>query len=411
MTKIISVCLTIIFTMQNMVKSLCCEECIFQFKENNWYNVKVYDQPKNSNFTGFCSKPFNNYGTCCDQHDATQYAKNWLKSVKQRVKASTEMLDKFRFAIENLGNVKNYVKKNEEKILKSKAISKKELEDFKIEIEGYTSGVHDFGFREKYLKEDLSGCYEKLIELRAGAVCLRCSGKGSQYYDKATNRLKISKQTCRPIVSSCVRIFSYFAEVTTFFRRVAQLRKSENGTLRQGTRASGLLSKDLNLLRVCASDLKSCTAKEDLYIGVCKLIGLGELTPNIEGEVETFLDGFEAVNLLALGKKIGSRRLLSSGTSSASSSSPSSSTSSSSSPTSSSGGKSHHSKNDRNLIIGFVLPVNEGADFEKQFNATINPIGDFNNPIAFKLGKEKSRALLTIHVYLLVSSCTFLLRV
>lgn len=380
-----------ILSIVGLVNMLCCNECIFQFKENNWYNVRVYDQPKNSNFTGFCAKSFNNYGTCCDQHDATQYAKNWLKSVKQRVKASTDMLDKFRFAIENLDKVKEYIKKNEKKILKSKAISKKELDDFKIEINGYSQGVHDFGFREKFLKDDLSVCYEKLIELRAGAVCLRCSGKGSQYYDKKLNRLKISKQTCRPIISSCVRIFSYFAEVTTFFKRMAQLRKSENGTLRQGTRASGLLSKDLSLLRVCASDLKACTSEEDLYIGVCKLIGLAELTPNIEGEVETFLDGFEAINLLALGKKIGSRRILSSASSSSSSSSSSPGSSSSSSSSSSKG-----TKKDRNLIIGFVLPVSEGADFEKQFNATINPIGDFNNPIAFKLEKHKSMVIFQI---------------
>lgn len=367
----------------NLISCRCCNECIFQFKENNWYNVKLFDEPKNSNYTGFCASTFNEYGTCCDQHDVTQYSKNWLKSIKQRVKASVEFLPKFKNSIQNLDKISTYIKKNENAILKSKALTKKELDDFKLEIKNYAEGVHDLSSREEKLKGDLEKCYGKLIDLRAGAVCLRCSGKSSHFYNKILNKLIISKQACRPVIKSCLSIFSYFAEVTTFYRRMSQIRKSAKGSLRPGTRASGLLSKDLSLLRVCGSNLKACTSKEELYVNVCKLIGLAELTPDIEGEVETFMDGFEAVNLITLGKSPGGRRMLAS-----------------------SGGGSGDVKNGkdkkknkekkevekrpRNLLIGYVLPSNDGADFEKRFNASVEVVTDFGVLTAIKIKGEMS---------------------
>jgi len=363
-------------------RQACCKECIAQMKENSWYNVKTFDEPKKSNYTGFCKVAFNKEGTCCDQKDAAQYAVNWLKSVKQRVNATKAAMYKFRNSLEYVDKIQAYIKKNKKAILKAKKIiKKKELEDFGKELENYSKGVHNFAEREVALNDNLERCYSTLITYRANSICMRCSGKASEFYDKKKKKLKILKDVCKPLIKQCARVFTYFAEVTTFYHRMAQLRKAAKGVVTETAKAKGLLSTDLNALRICADDPDACLKNEALMYRNCKLVGLAELSPDVEGEVWTIEDGYKAVTQLALGKKINKLRrfirLLGK-----------SSSKKSSSKSSGSGKK----KKVKGIKYGFITPIGSGADIIHDFNSSCTVFGDFDERRAIQLPQDASFA-------------------
>lgn len=108
----------------------CCEECLKPLRENEFYNIKTFADPFKSNFTGFCQDSFTREGTCCDQNDASQYTKNWLRNIKIKVNSTLGVLEKFDLGVEFVHELKKYTTSKKDAILKSKAITKEELEDF-----------------------------------------------------------------------------------------------------------------------------------------------------------------------------------------------------------------------------------------------------------------------------------------
>ena len=63
-------------------------------------------------------------------------------------------------------------------------------------------------------------CLYSLTEARANAACLRCSGQFSTFHDPDKNAILASKETCSQIMSNCTHVFSFNAEVNTFYRRM-----------------------------------------------------------------------------------------------------------------------------------------------------------------------------------------------
>lgn len=94
-------------------------------------------------------------------------------------------------ALNFVGKIKAYIKKNEKAILKSKKITKPELTDFKAILVSLSEGGYNFKTNNENLKKTLNKCYTRLITYRVNALCLRCAGKSERFFDPKTGNLKI----------------------------------------------------------------------------------------------------------------------------------------------------------------------------------------------------------------------------
>lgn len=291
----------------------CCEECIADLKINNYFNIRVFKSPWISNYTGFCESTFNRNGTCCNQKDLEYYSKIWLSRIEFSLNNTVSQIIEFDSALLFLAQIKKYVYTNEKKILASKKMKKDELDDFKKSLISYHEGVHNFAFKKKALKKNLKSCHLSLNEIRMNALCMRCSSQAYKFWDKKKKRYKVNKKTCVKIISSCIEVFAFLAQITTFFKRLTQIRAAVGGKNLEGEGAKGLKVLEINLLKVCAVDPELCVTMKDIYEENCNYFTIGEMNPDIEGEVPTFKDGSRVAGMLADGKDPGKNRLLETG--------------------------------------------------------------------------------------------------
>ena len=381
--------LTLLNLVNNAKPESCCKQCLTQLKDNPWYTVKTFQAPKKANYTGFCGKSFTKLGSCCNQQDAVQYTRNWLRSVKQRTNITLNITSKFRSSLEFLDHIDKYLSTHKAQLTSSKAskiLKPKELEDFKLQLKNYIESIHDFKEKENRYIKAVPGCFKRLTTLRANAVCLLCSGTAQKYLEAKYGRLKVQKRVCRPLIKDCIRVFAYQAEAVTFFHRMAQIRRIAGGALTTGTRAKGMLLKDLNMFRVCASDPEGCIKRKDLLYHNCKAVALGEVNPEVEGEFDTYNDGYRAVLQLAMGKDIGKGRRRALG----------------SDATAGVGKASNQALKE---FYAFLLPDNKGADISYEFNSTAVVVGNFSKREAVVIGGGQSPLVLGLFfwVWMIVS--------
>lgn len=165
----------------------------------------------------------------------------------------------------------------------------------------YEGGFLNFNKKRELLKSSLAPCYRTLLSFRADSMCLRCSGNSKQYFDLKEFRVKVTEEVCKTILENCSTVFSYFAEATSFFRRLAQIRKAAGGSIQKNSKALGLNQKDLKQLRICGQDLQTCLDTPSIYLDICKHVGLLDLNPDLEGELSTLNDGVKGlINVMIL---------------------------------------------------------------------------------------------------------------
>jgi hypothetical protein len=100
----------------------------------------------------------------------------------------------FKSSLEYIDVVKAYAAKNKNSI--EKVMSAKEFDDFNLQLNNYIEGIHFFADREEAYNATLEECYKNLYEMRANAVCLRCSGNFGDWYDAKKNYIVTSANTC-----------------------------------------------------------------------------------------------------------------------------------------------------------------------------------------------------------------------
>ena len=286
----------------------CCPECLEDLTVNQYYNIRIYETPWKSNFTGFCKAVFNRDGTCCNIGDATKYSTIWLNRIEYEMNLTLMEISNFRSSVQFVGMIEDYIEKNEKKILASKKIEKDELEEFKEILKTYEEGSFNFNYKEKILKEKYLICHGYMTNIRKNALCMRCSGVGDKYWNKKEHRYMINNRTCRKILTKCVEVFSYLSEITTFYHRLSQLRSAAHGDNIEGELVKGMSKKTIDLIKICALDETLCLNNHDLMDLFCRQITVGERNPDIEGEVATLKDGDRVVNRIVDGLDIGKRR-------------------------------------------------------------------------------------------------------
>ena len=159
------------------------------------------------------------------------------------MRLTLESLPNFRTALTGLSQLRIWMKEKKDEILKAEdKISKEQFEDFEENIlPSLNQGVFSFYNKEVKLKDSSKRCFDSLANIRENALCMRCSGKASQFWDSAKQKYLVKRSTCFDIIDSCIDYFAYFSEVMTFMRRLGQFREALHGNDIRTTYAKGML--------------------------------------------------------------------------------------------------------------------------------------------------------------------------
>lgn len=87
----------------------------------------------------------------------------------------------------------------------------------------------DQGKRENNVgsaQSKFGACFKKIMGLRYDTLCLRCSGKATDFYDSATASYKMKSSTCPAVVKECAPVYAVLAESQQFYMQLVKLRAS-----------------------------------------------------------------------------------------------------------------------------------------------------------------------------------------
>lgn len=281
----------------------CCLECMYPLVHSEFAKVKIFHTPWSSNFTGFCKNVFNRDGSCCDTESLKDYSDEWIDSIEDKMNKTLTALPNFRTALTSAAELRKFMKAKKKDILKAKKIiSKAQYEDFeKHVLTALSEGVFMFYRKEEKVQLSAKQCFATLANLRKNALCMRCSGKASQFWDSKKKNYLVKKSTCHNVIDSCVEPFAYFSEAMTFMRRLGQFREALKGEDVRTTQAKGMLRADYNFFKACSLDKEYCKGNKKMYEKVCSFVTLGEVNPDIEGERATLVDGELVARRISLG--------------------------------------------------------------------------------------------------------------
>ena len=87
---------------------------------------------------------------------------------------------------------------------------------------------------------------------------MRCTGRADSFFNVTSKEYKVEFKTCRKIFTDCAHYYAISTEMMKFYRRMAQIRAADNGTLKTPITAQGLEETILNKFRVCGFDPEYC---------------------------------------------------------------------------------------------------------------------------------------------------------
>lgn len=266
---------------------------MFPFVHSELPKVTLYKSDWKSTYTGFCRNVFNRDGSCCDPESLEAYSNAWVKRLDVKLDQTLEILPSFRVAIQSISEIRKFVKAKKDDILKAKAkISEEQLKDFEENIlPALSEGLFDFAGKETRMRVVAVKCKDYLQTLRKNAICMRCSGKGSLFWDAKDQKYLVKKSTCFGIIDNCIESFSYFSEVTTFMKRLSQIRVALKGEDIRTAHSKGMLRKDINFIKACELDLDYCKETKAIYEKVCSFVTLAHSNADLEGDQPTMIDG------------------------------------------------------------------------------------------------------------------------
>lgn len=282
---------------------------------------------------GFCGKIFEKHGTCCNQADLKKRADAWTDRLKTRGEKIVKGFDKMDEIVGFIGTFESWITTNvndiveaaagSERILQNETITspftdsnlgpvgtgkpkhliKKptadELEDIKAKfakIKGGDKGKRTT--REKNAKSGLEDCHKELMKMRKSALCMRCSGVASDYYNSATKSYKIKEDACSPLLEKCSVVFSAIAEANTIYTNLAILKKAKGGEVSADAEADVVSEEQLGKWLECGDDIEACLKDKAKVNDLCKEISLSIDNQALEGNLATASEGIATgVNL------------------------------------------------------------------------------------------------------------------
>jgi hypothetical protein len=111
------------------------------------------------------------------------------------------------------------------------------------------------------------------------------------------------EETCQQVIGNCTHVFAYNAEINTFYKRLATMRKVAGGIVSNDT-DNGMLYSNVKKFKFCSSDVKTCIKDEKLLKDLCYQITVGDSNPDVEGDSEVWVDGLKALRAIILGRSL-----------------------------------------------------------------------------------------------------------
>jgi len=107
-------------------------------------------------------------------------------------------------------------------------------------------------------------CFKELMKFRYNGLCLRCSGKASDFYDNTVGGYKLKKSVCPKILEKCGSIYALIAETQKFAVLVEELSvglgKPVNTKIKNVSLPEALIAK----WATCGADATACSKGADV---------------------------------------------------------------------------------------------------------------------------------------------------
>jgi len=164
-----------------------------------------------------------------------------------------------------------------------------------------TSKRQEASNRREKAKTQFSKCFETLTRLRFNALCLRCSGDASNYFDTDTLVYKISKGVCTTLIVDCGSLYGVLFEANRVYDAVLRAKGglgevSGNPELPEGDNLRQFpIDKTISIRwATCADDPESCSQDSDNSDLICK-----DFTLSLPSPVENSIRAVDAEFLVS----------------------------------------------------------------------------------------------------------------
>jgi len=328
----------------------CCEACVSKLTvDTNMHSTDSTALPIVRTYTvssknaedvdpkGFCGEVFEKHGTCCNQQDLKKRADAWSNRLKHRSEKIVKGFEKMDKLVDNIGKIKNWSNKHKDKITapetrilnkdssnnestqnesshnesshnestlgpKGKGKKKHKIEKpnsaslttLEKHLENIEKGdKKKRSKREENAKKENNECHKELMKMRKSALCMRCSGVASDYFEIETGSYKVDEKVCSIIIEKCATVFAAIAEANSLYTNLAILKKAIGGAVSDDAESDVLEVEKLGKWQNCSDDKKACLGDMARVKELCAQVSLSSDNQALEGNLSTASEGIE----------------------------------------------------------------------------------------------------------------------
>ena len=110
------------------------------------------------------------------------------------------------------------------------------------------------------------------MDSKLNMLCLVCSGKASDYFNKTTGKFMIKKNYCTSLVSSCSQTMDVFSKVSHLFE-VVRVVKSAATSTKVSSLDNLFTQTRLLAFEECAANPNSCHQDDAKLDSICREFG------------------------------------------------------------------------------------------------------------------------------------------
>lgn len=168
------------------------------------------------------------------------------------------------------------------------------------------------------LNSSIDSCYQTLVDFRKEALCHRCSGKASEWWDAANKTYLVNQSSCNLLIEKCTKVFALTnaASAMTFQMRSLLLGMFPNSSAALNANEQLKFSNSITVdeakeLISCSSNPDTCLTNTEKRNDVCKKFTINLSNEDLEGDYKTLEDGAKILGTNGVFLTgMGARRLL-----------------------------------------------------------------------------------------------------
>ena len=235
-------------------------------------------------------------GTCCDAEKLTEYwttLSTEFETFKNKIK--TEMAKVNMSQLKTLvSTVKTMVNFN---ALSNKFIGA--MNSNQISQMNEILGLADESLPVVAdLNSSIDSCHQTLVDFRKEALCYRCSGKASEWWDAASGSYLVNQKSCNLLIDKCSKVFALTnaASAITFQLRNLLIGMFPNSADNLNSNAALKFSNAISIAEAkkiisCSNGSDACLNDDSKRNDVCKKFTINLSNEELEGDYKTLEDG------------------------------------------------------------------------------------------------------------------------